>query len=330
MKVKKEYIILIAVIVALSLYLFLRTSDRVRYELPKLPAVAKTAISKIEIAKKGEAVILHRSNGNWSIGPQEYPADTAKVETMLDIIENLTLTAMVSESGDYTRYQLDDEDRITVRAWTGETLAREFDVGKVAPSYRHTFVRLKGDDSVYHARENLRNTFERGIDDLRDKQVLAFHTADIQEIHLITNGRSLRCARSASPGTADQKNTAQGTQLPKEEGIWESPEGDRCNEKTLNRLLATLSKLRCQRYLEKKEKANLLDPIYRIEIKGPKDYHLSLFSKTDGDGKGYPATSSENNYPFLLPEGRAKSIMKAPGEMLEKPERQGNQDRKSP
>jgi len=34
MKIKKEYIILVAVIVALSLYLMLRRTDRSLYELP--------------------------------------------------------------------------------------------------------------------------------------------------------------------------------------------------------------------------------------------------------------------------------------------------------
>ncbi|RLB30511.1 MAG: hypothetical protein DRG87_04865 [Deltaproteobacteria bacterium] len=64
MKVKKEYIILAAVILALSLYLFLRKTDKTHYELPKLSAVPKEDISKIEITKKGTDIILNRRNGN--------------------------------------------------------------------------------------------------------------------------------------------------------------------------------------------------------------------------------------------------------------------------
>jgi hypothetical protein len=171
MKIKKEYMILLAVILALFLYLSLRTSDRLGYELPRLPVVAKTDISKIEITKKEAAVILNKGNGDWTIGPQEYQADADKVATMLGIIENLTLTAMVSESRDFSRYQLDDEHKIGVKAWNGEKRMREFDIGKAAPSYRHTFVRLKGNDCVYHARENFRHTFDLGLEDLRNKQV---------------------------------------------------------------------------------------------------------------------------------------------------------------
>jgi hypothetical protein len=321
MKVKKEYFILGAIILALSLYLFLRKTDRARYELPNLSTFPKADISKIEIAKKGTTVILNRKNGNWNIGLQGYPADNAKINNMLRIIENLTLTAMVSESKDYSRYELDDEHKIIVRAFTGETLTREFDIGKVAPSYRHTFVRLKGNELVYHARENFRHTFDVAVDDLRDKQVLAFDKTEIQEIRLIKNGQSLVCARSTAPVTADQEPAVKSKPPPKQVVIWENAEGDRCDERKLNRLLGTLSNLRCERYLGNKKKDDLIDPIYRIELKGAQGYNLSIFAKDEGDKKGYPATTSMNNCPFLLPEESAQSIMKAPEEMLEKPTR---------
>ncbi|MFW6148043.1 MAG: DUF4340 domain-containing protein [Thermodesulfobacteriota bacterium] len=329
MKIKKEYIILIAVIAALSLYLLLRETDKIRYELPTIPAVAKSDVSKIEITKKGADIHLRKSNDKWTIGPQEYPADPEKVEAMLDIIEELTLTAMVSESRDYTRYQLDDEAKIAVTAWSGDKPAREFDVGKAAPSYHHTFVRLKGDDSVYHARENFRKTFDWGVDDLRDKTVLAFNRADIQEIHLTKNGRSVACVRTISSGSSQQKPAAHGESLPKEQLIWESPEGDRCDEVNLNRLLTLLSKLRCEQYMNTADKQDLADPLYRVELKGAEDYHLSIFPKADEDAKSYPAASSQNKYAFLLPEGQAKSIMKAPEDLLEQTEQKGSQKQKA-
>jgi hypothetical protein len=327
MKIKKEYIILLAVILALSLYLSLRKSDRLSYELPRLPAAPRTDISKIEIVKKGATVILNRGNGSWNIGPQEYSADAEKLTNMLGIIENLTLTAMVSKSRDYSRYQLDDEHKITVKAWSGERIKREFDIGKVAPSYRHTFVRLKENECVYHARENFRHTFDLGVEDLRDKQVLAFDTADIQEIQLMKNGRSLVCSCLAASSAANQEPAVKGS-LPGEELLWQSAEGERCDKVKLNRLLATLSNLRCESYIDAQKKGDLTDPIYRIELKGAKDYHLSIFAKAEGDDKGYPAISSENNYLFLLSEGRVKSLMKAPEEMLERPENNENQSQK--
>ena len=49
MKIKKEYVILVVIIVALSLYLILRDRDRTHYQLPTVSKIAGKDISKIEI-----------------------------------------------------------------------------------------------------------------------------------------------------------------------------------------------------------------------------------------------------------------------------------------
>ena len=127
MKGKREYIILIAVIVALLLYLFLRKSERIRYQLPELPNVAGPEISKIEIAKLNTSIILSKKDKRWYITPQGYPADNDKVKDMLAIIGELTLTDLVSESKNYNRYDLSSDKKITVSAWAeGDRLRREF------------------------------------------------------------------------------------------------------------------------------------------------------------------------------------------------------------
>jgi hypothetical protein len=53
MKVKKEYLILILIIAALSIYLLIRNSDRTLYQLPELDGLKQSDISKIEISKNG-------------------------------------------------------------------------------------------------------------------------------------------------------------------------------------------------------------------------------------------------------------------------------------
>jgi hypothetical protein len=67
-------------------------------------------------------------------------------QEMLDTLGGLTLTALVSESKNYALYELDDAQKANVKAWQGDQLKRDVDVGKAAPSFRHTFVRLAGDD----------------------------------------------------------------------------------------------------------------------------------------------------------------------------------------
>jgi hypothetical protein len=199
MKVKKEYIILGVLIAALSAYLLFRNPDKTHYELPTIPEMDVADISKIEISKEGTSLVLNKKDDKWHIAPEGYLADTTKVEGMLNGMESLTLTALVSESESYARYDLDDDDKITVKAWEGNTLKRNFDIGKPASSFQHTLVKLSGDDRVYHGRGNFRNQFDQRVDDLRDKLVLAFDEKDIQEISISKGEESVALKRGEVP-----------------------------------------------------------------------------------------------------------------------------------
>ncbi len=90
MKLKKEYIILALVVIALSAYLAMRTSDRTQYELPDIPPVVAKEISKLQITRDKAIIVLNKKDDKWHIAPEEYPADGSKVKNMLSAIENLT------------------------------------------------------------------------------------------------------------------------------------------------------------------------------------------------------------------------------------------------
>ncbi|UCF91904.1 MAG: DUF4340 domain-containing protein [Desulfobacterales bacterium] len=320
MKIKKEYIILGIVILGLCLYLFQRQTDRTLYQLPQVAELPRSAITKIEFSRNGNPIVLNKKDDQWSIAPQGYLAETDKVNQMLDVIANLTLTALVSESKSYNRYELDDKNKIHVKAWQGQTLQRDFDVGKTAPSFRHTFVRLAGDDRVYHARENFRNRFEVSAENLRDKTVLSFKPADIREIQITRDQQALSLARAQPPvaiNPDDETKTEEATAEPAKT-IWQSSEGRPGDEAKINRLLTTLSNLRCQQYVADRKKEDFDKPLFVLQLQGGQEYKLSIFAKGNDDDKQYPAVSSANDYPFLLSEGQVEEIMKDPAELLAK------------
>lgn len=323
MKIKKEYSILLAVIIALSLYLTLRNPDRTQYQLPEVPEVDRKDISKIEIAKPDISIVLNKQGGSWHIAPQAYSADTDKVKNMLDVIEKLTLTALVSESKNYDRYNLNDNEKIVVKAWKEDTLRREFEVGKAATSYRHTFVKLAGDDRVYHARGNFRDKFDQTVDNLRDKTVLSFDQTEIREIRITKGEQLMVFGRKQVPVevTAGKEAEVRSPPSPKAETVWQTAEGKKGDESKLSRLLTTLSNLRCEKYIDDRKKEDFTNPIYALQLKGLQEYTLSIFAKTDKSDKNYPAVSSANDYPFLLSDRQADDIMSNPDEMLQKPDK---------
>ena len=322
MKVKKEYIILAVVVIALSVYLVMRTSDRTQYKLPDIAPVVSKDISKLQISRDKVSIVLNKKDDKWYIAPEEYTADGSKVKNMLSAIENLTVTALVSESKNYLLYDLTAEKRINVKAWQGENLKRDVDLGKTASSFRHTFVKMAGDERVYHARGNFRNNFDFNVDDLRDKLVLALNAADIQQIQVTGDQQSLTLNKTPAPvvveGTQTEKITE--TTPATNEPVWQSEDGRPVDETVVQQILTTASKLLCEKYITDRRKDEFTSPLFTLQLKGAQEYSLSIFAKTAEKDTNYPAVSSGSDYAFLLSDSQVDQIMKDPIKAPKKPE----------
>ena len=318
MRIKKEYIILVVIIAALAFYITLHKSNRTHYSLPAVLHITGSDISKIEIKGLNKSILLNKKENNWYIDPQGFPADTDKVNNMLDVIEKLTVTALVSESKSYVRYDLNEDKKIAIKVWAGETPNLEFGIGKTAATYRHTYILLNDDPNVYHVKGDIRHKFDYKIDELRDMTVLSFEQHEIEEAEFIKGKKTAVISRKGIPveiAAGDQKKE---TAAPKTETMWQDSGGNKADESIINRLLSSLSRLKCEKYIkddekkddEKKDgrKKELKDPIYTVLLRGAKEYTLSIFAKTDKEAKNYPAISSENDYPFLLSDSQVDNM----------------------
>lgn len=318
MKIKKEFIVLAIVIVAVSLYLIAHKRDRSHYELPAVAAISKKDITKLEVAKGESQIALVRKDNLWYVDPQGFLADAEKVSRMLDALENLTLTALVSESQSYVRYDLDEQNRIQVKAWNGERLVRDIEVGKTAPSFRHTFVKPAHDKNVYHARDSFRDRFDITVADVRDKKALVFQPEDARELRISRDKQTVDFTRSQKPAeepAADQASPSEDSSV---KPLWLSSDGHKADQAKLDRLISTLSNLRCESYVEGRTKEEFTEPIYAVQLKGNEEHSLSIFAKLKEEDKKYPAVSSGNPDPFFLSESLAKRIMTDPAELIEK------------
>jgi hypothetical protein len=319
MKLKKEYFILTAILVALILYLALHRSNRTHYQLPELSEVTGKHISKLEITTSGNSIIFNQKDNTWYIEPKGYRADPTKVKKMLDVIEKLKLTALVSESKNYIRYDLNNDKNIDVKAWQGNTLLREFDIGKTAPTYKHTFVKLPNDPNVYHARGDFRRNFDRPVDDFRDKTILSYSQNTIQGIKLTHEGKTIYISRKEIPETLPEKKDEPADKASKEaktKTVWEDTDGHEVAPFKVNSLLSFLNSLECERYLDDSKKEDFKNPIYNVTLKGEKEYSLLVFAKKDKDAKNYSAISSENESPFSLSDTQVDTIKSKLGEIL--------------
>ena len=321
MKAKKEYILLAIVIIAVSFYLFSRNGNKTHYQLPDIPVIDKKDITKIEISKADTTIILNKTDNKWLISPEGYPADPGKVESMLDVIEKFELETLVAEKESDHLFDLTEDKKSIIKAWAGDTLTLDFIMGRPAPSWNHTFVRMAGDIRVYHAKGNFKSKFDLTVDKLRDKTVLSFDPNEIEGMELIKGKETLVLAKKmTTPEATDQTDGKDNPPAapPAPKIAWETPDGRQADASVINSMLSALAKLKCERYTDAQKKDSFTNPVYTLKLMGAQEYSLALFEKTDSEDKSRPAISSENDYPFLLSDSQADGIMKGQDEIIKK------------
>jgi len=322
---KKEYLILAVIIAGLCAYLMIHNENRNNYSLPELKTVAESDITGIAIEQKGKTLQITKANEIWGVTEKSYPADTDKIKALIKTISTLKITALASEKGDLQRYQLDPENRVKVTASGKSNDIRTFEVGKTAPSYNHTFVKLKGDDHIYHAAGNFQRDFDVNVGDLRDKKVLSFDEKTIKEMKFTTSGIT-RTLVAKPPTLPPQKTTKEETtENVTPENI--TPENDKTapegatkktwhfedntpgDEASIKKILSTFSTLECNGYTLGDDKKVLAHetPLCHIVLTGEQEMFFTLFEK-NSDGK-YPALSSTTPFPFVLDDYSGEDIL---------------------
>jgi len=317
MKSKKEYILAGIVIIILVAYLVIHKTDKTHYELPVIPELSLSDITSITISTPDQTIELKKKDDHWLIYPEKYPADKTKIDPMVEIIKSLKVTALVSESKNYHPYELDPENKISVQAGKGENVLRGFDMGKAAPSNRHTFIKLPDNDRVYHARENFKNKFDQSKDDLRDKTVFSVERSQIQQVEIKDRDGNILLGMKQAPieiETAPESEQTDEQKAPQDniapELVWQDADGNPVKDADINNFFNNVSKLQCQSYITDKTKADFTVPMYTLTMTGAKTVTLSVFDKINKDDNTYPAISSENDYPFMLPAYKMDNMVK--------------------
>jgi hypothetical protein len=322
MRLRKEYIGLLAVIVLLSLYIMFRNSDRTHYDLPEVDAVKRGNVTKMIITREGRqidgesidirSIVLERADEKWKIGSAGYPADKAAVDGMLDALEQFSLMTLVAESKNYSLYDLGDMMKIKLEVFAGPDLILFLDVGKVVSTRKHTFVRLEGDDNIYQANGNLRQVFDTEIDRLRDKTVLNINRDEISGLTLMTTEGVIELIKTPEDvlsAHSEEVDVAATSEV----SPWATSDGKSADEKVITQIVNSLANLKCESYIEGRSKEELGDPLYTVVVKMPVSTILSIYGI---ENDKYPAFSSQNGHPFYLPKWKAEQIMKNPSEII--------------
>jgi hypothetical protein len=327
MKVKKEYLILLFIIAALSVYLALRNKNQTHFELPHPAQADSQKINRIVITKGDRTIELDKKDDQWSIAPKGYAADNIKVRNMVKAAVDLTPTDLISESGNYDRYDLTKDKKINVRAFADKQVVRNFDIGREAPTYQHTFALLENDPKVYQVRGRLDDTFNQTIDQLRDRTVVSFDKDDISTLTIEKGTQSLALklaqapVQSQAPAAADADKKSEASQQKstpaKSAPQWQDPQGKAVDQAVVNGLLGDFSKFSCARFMADNAAEALKNATWKLTFKGAKGAHtFSVYQPEKEADTELPALSSQSPYAFLIGKSKAENIEKKLDKLL--------------
>lgn len=319
---KKEYIILIILIIGLIAYLGLKKDNQVHYELPTIPQVDTTRIDRVEISKADRLVVLNKGENGWTVTDKKFSANPEDIEQMIGTLKAIKLSALVSEAKDLARYELNDTHAVKVKALAGKEAVRSFVIGKTAPSHNHTFIYLDDKDrTVYQANGNFKSQFDKESADFRDKKVLEFDPAGVKKVTLEKQGQIVTLIKSQTPKTTDQEKDETKKDLIEkkplhEESTWKKEDGSVTDQKTISDLLSSLSKLECHAFLDEDKAARLkeIQPSCKILLENDKTFILNLFNKNEN--QDVEGSCSYTPYAFTLTSYKAEDIVSYADKLL--------------
>lgn len=307
---KKEYIILAAAIVALGLYLVLRSSDRTHYEIPKIDAPDRERITGIEISGPSGTLVLKRHDDVWKSEPEGYPIDRSRIDGMLDALSGINVVSLVSEAGSYVQYELEPDKRVFVEATGGTEPLLKIEIGKPASTNRHTYVKLEGDGRVYQVSGNIRRTFDVEVSTIRDKKVMTIDRAAVTGLSFRAGGETLSLAKVTRPVEPADEGQAPAQAVT----AWVTPDSTEADGTVVEGILGRVVNLQCDGFPEEGKELDMDEPSFTLIIQSSRPDTLSIYGQT-GE-KMFLATSSQCEFPFMLSEWKLGQIKKTPPEVM--------------
>jgi len=179
MKKRKSTFVFLALFVLLLLYFIVFEKDRpTDDELEatkndvKLFTFETESIDALEFYQGTEVIALESRNGQWIITkPEEKEADTAKVETIINDLKNLTATSTM-HPGDgnimrLTNYGLDPIMKKIAFREQGKDEFTLINIGDKTPLESEYYISLDDDQTVYAVQASIDSLANTTFDDLK-------------------------------------------------------------------------------------------------------------------------------------------------------------------
>jgi len=155
---------------------------------PKVADISDAAVQQIELKKKdGSIIVLDRKSGKWIItAPETLSADQDAVATIVSSLNPVTADSIVEDKpSDLGKYGLTNPSlTVTVKEKTGKT--DRFVFGDDVPAGSLVYARSNSRPAVYSVSSSVKSSFDKGLNDLRDKRLLTFDSNQLTRVEIIS------------------------------------------------------------------------------------------------------------------------------------------------
>jgi hypothetical protein len=146
------------------------------------PEVEQEAVEWVALTtREGIEARLERREGGWSlVQPVEFPADRFAVDGLAANLVTLVSEAALEDPQPLAEYGLADAARAVRFSAGGEV--RTLLLGAQTPVGANSYAKTGASDAVYTVQTYKAQSFDKGLDDLREKRILDFDVAAIQRV----------------------------------------------------------------------------------------------------------------------------------------------------
>ena len=156
-------------------------------EVPPIIQVNGANVTGMTLAEKGSAPItlVASQPGHWQITtPIEWPADQPTISGILNDLTNFRAQRIISDrASDLAQYGL-AEPALTFDITEKGNKTTRLIIGNRTPTGEGAYAMVAGDAHVYTIPDFLLASFNKPLDELRDKRLLPFNVASVSEVRL--------------------------------------------------------------------------------------------------------------------------------------------------
>jgi hypothetical protein len=202
---------------------------------------------------------IERRDGAWMlVEPVEFPGDAFATDGLADTLATITSEAVLEDPQGPEEYGLDDAAARVVR-FEADDASYELRLGNDAPVGSATYASTGASDAIYTVSRFRANSFDKSLDDLREKRILQFDRSTVARIEARWPDGAVVLERELAEPDEAGEDAAEEAEAGKEAeveavgaGPWRlvSPVEARADQQTVDGLLSDLEFLRANGFVD--------------------------------------------------------------------------------